>query len=50
MKRVLDERDLEYSTYVLDEAYERLKDVYISSSVLGPVRLYVAKDEVDREF
>ena len=34
---------------VLDEAYERLKEVYITTSVLGPVRNYSGSD-VDREF
>jgi hypothetical protein len=28
-----------YAARVLDEAYERLKDAYINTSVLGPVRL-----------
>ena len=42
--------DLRYVAYVLDEAYERLRDVYVSSSVLGPVRLYAAGDRVDGEF
>jgi uncharacterized protein (TIGR02757 family) len=34
----------------MDEAYERLCDVYLGTSVLGPVRLYSARDSVDREF
>jgi len=34
---------------VLDEAYERLKEVYITTSVLGPVRSYSGSD-IDREF
>jgi len=41
--------ELSYAAHVLDEAYDRLKDNYVSSSVLGPVRLYSAKDSVDRE-
>jgi len=40
---------LSYAAYVLDEAYERLKDVYLRTSVLGPVRLYSARDSADRE-
>ncbi|TDA30142.1 MAG: hypothetical protein DSO00_02240 [Archaeoglobi archaeon] len=39
-----------YAARVLDEAYERLKDAYISTSVLGPVRLYSAAETADREF
>jgi len=41
--------ELSYVTYVLDEAYERLKDVYLNTSVLGPVRLYSARDLIDKE-
>lgn len=42
--------DLGYIVGVLDEAYERLKGSYLESSVLGPARIYSAKNEVDREF
>jgi hypothetical protein len=38
-----------YVAYVLDEAYDRLKDAYLRTSVLGPIRLYSAKDTTDRE-
>ncbi|RSN73174.1 DUF2400 family protein [Candidatus Methanodesulfokora washburnensis] len=41
---------LSYASYVLDEAYDRLRDVYLNTSVLGPVRLYSARDTADREF
>jgi hypothetical protein len=41
---------LSYVAYVLDEAYDRLKEAYLRTSVLGPVRLYSAKDTTDREF
>ena len=34
---------------ILDEAYERLKEVYVTTSVLGPVRNYSGSD-IDREF
>jgi len=47
---VVNSIDLEYIRYVLNEAYERLKDVYLISSALGPVRLYAAADIVDKEF
>jgi hypothetical protein len=40
--------ELSYVTYVLDEAYERWKDVYLNTSVLGPVRLYSARDLIDK--
>jgi len=33
----------------LDEAYDRLKEVYVGTSALGPVRAYSGSDE-DREF
>jgi len=39
-----------YMLHVLDEAYDRLKQEYLNSSVLGPVRLYVAKNDIDKEF
>jgi hypothetical protein len=39
-----------YVAYVLDETYDRLKDVYLRTPVLGSVRLYSAKDATDREF
>ena len=35
---------------VMDEAYERLCDVYLDTSVLGPVRVYFARDVMDGEF
>jgi uncharacterized protein (TIGR02757 family) len=41
--------ELSYVALVLDEAYERLKDAYLRKSVLGPVRLYSARDQADRE-
>jgi uncharacterized protein (TIGR02757 family) len=41
---------LSYASYVLDEAYDRLRDIYVNTSVLGPVRLYSARDTADREF
>jgi len=44
------EVSLSYVRRVLDEAYERLSSVYLSTSVLGPVRLYSAKSVEDREF
>ena len=44
------EGSLSYVRRVLDEAYERLSGVYLSTSVLGPVRLYSAKSVEDREF
>lgn len=42
--------DYEYLMHVLDEAYDRLKSVYLETSVLGPVRLYSAVDSADKEF
>lgn len=38
-----------YLAHVLDEAYERLKHVYLNTSVLGPVRLYSARSLPDKE-
>ena len=40
---------LSYVALVLDETYERLRDAYLRTSVLGPVRLYSARDQADRE-
>jgi len=39
-----------YVFYVLNEVFDRLKQVYLDTSVLGPVRLYSALDDVDQEF
>jgi len=39
-----------YVRCVMDEAYERLCDVYLGTSVLGLVRVYSARDVVDRSF
>jgi len=39
-----------YVRRIMDEAYERLCDVYLGTSVLGPVRVYSARDVVEREF
>jgi len=41
--------ELPYVAHVLDEAYDRLRDTYVNSSVLGPVRLYSARDLADKE-
>ncbi|MCC6019110.1 MAG: hypothetical protein LM601_08765, partial [Candidatus Verstraetearchaeota archaeon] len=47
---MMDDLEFSYVGRVMDEAYERLCDVYLNISVLGPVRLYSARDSVDREF
>ncbi|MFH7835689.1 MAG: DUF2400 family protein [Candidatus Aenigmatarchaeota archaeon] len=39
-----------YMVHILDEAYDRLKNEYLSTSVLGPVRIYAAKNDIDKEF
>ena len=39
-----------YVRRIMDEAYERLCDVYLDTSVLGPVRVYFARDVMDGEF
>ncbi|MCS7369517.1 MAG: DUF2400 family protein [archaeon GBS-70-058] len=39
-----------YVRRVMDEVYDRLCDVYLGTSVLGPVRVYSARDVADREF
>lgn len=44
------EINYDYLSYILDESYERLKHVYLESSVLGPARFYSTLDNVDKEF
>lgn len=42
--------DYRYLAYVLDEVYNRLKDIYLNTSVLSSVRLYSAESIIDKEF
>lgn len=42
--------DISFVIHVLDEAYDRLKHEYLNTSVLGPVRVYAAESDVDKEF
>jgi uncharacterized protein (TIGR02757 family) len=42
--------DTSFVLDLLNEAYDRLKNEYWSTSVLGPVRAYAAESDVDKEF